>query len=72
MGQVIRYEGVHTKNKLHFISFSNAQNEVIDIPIDADSSFRIVRYLERLVRNEKQVVEQEPEETLIELDENGS
>lgn len=69
---MIKFEGIHSRNKLFFISFSNDKNEVMDIPIDSDSAFRITRYLERLAPTEKKVVEQEPEEVLIEFDEDGS
>lgn len=60
---MITYQGLKVNNKVYYVCFANDDGERVEVPVETKSAERISRYLDKIAKAPKDLVErQEPEE----------
>jgi len=54
---VIKYNGMKTKGKVHYILFSNEFDNVVEIPIAEAEAERIQIYIDKISMKDRKLVE---------------
>lgn len=54
---MIKYQGLKTKGKVHYIVFSNERNNIVEIPIAKPEYDRISIYLDKITTADHKCVE---------------
>jgi len=61
---MIKYSGMKTKGKVHFILFSNELDNVVEIPIAKAEAERIQIYIDKISTKDRKPVERENDEPI--------
>tara|TARA_Y100000310_G_C20243195_1_gene605598 strand:+ start:456 stop:644 length:189 start_codon:yes stop_codon:yes gene_type:complete len=54
---MIKYQGLKTKGKVHYIVFSNDRDNIVEVPIAKEEHDRIAVYLDKITTVDRKHVE---------------